>query len=377
MSNDSTGVVNPPGEFIREELTKRGWTQEDLARVLSRPLKTVNRILQGKHAITPEMAIALGEAFGTGAEVWAHREARYRLSLAKPTDSEIRRRARIHDLAPLREMHRRGWLSSGDDIDIIESELLALLGTDSLNDEPTLSAVMRMSSNYSVDLNPSQRMWCCRVKQLAQLVPSEKFEDGNMEKCLKTVRKLAAYPKEARKVSEVLGSFGIRFVIVEQLAGTKIDGATLWLAEDKPVIGLTLRYGRLDGFWHTLCHELSHVRHRDTISVDSDIRGVDEPQLHVKPDFELRADEEAANLLLPKSSLDSFIKRVGPLYSKNRINQFAHKMKIHPGIIVGQLQFRGEMSYRANREMLPDIRDIVTATSLTDGWGHIVDTRNI
>jgi HTH-type transcriptional regulator/antitoxin HigA len=31
--------VFPPGEFIREELDARGWTQEDLAKILGRQLR--------------------------------------------------------------------------------------------------------------------------------------------------------------------------------------------------------------------------------------------------------------------------------------------------------------------------------------------------
>ena len=51
MSNRSTGFVPaeafPPGDYLREELEARGKTQADLARVLGRPLQTVNQIVNG------------------------------------------------------------------------------------------------------------------------------------------------------------------------------------------------------------------------------------------------------------------------------------------------------------------------------------------
>jgi len=56
-----------PGERIRVEMDARGWTQRDLAKVLGRPLPAVNEIIQGKRAMTPEMAIALEGAFGIDA----------------------------------------------------------------------------------------------------------------------------------------------------------------------------------------------------------------------------------------------------------------------------------------------------------------------
>ena len=84
----------PPGEFIREELEERGWTQRDLADVLGRPLQTVNQIINGRKGITPETAVELGAALGTSAELWMNLESGYRLSLVGKPDPMISRRAR-------------------------------------------------------------------------------------------------------------------------------------------------------------------------------------------------------------------------------------------------------------------------------------------
>jgi hypothetical protein len=34
-----------PGEFLRDELSARGWTQGDLAKVIDRPLGAINEII--------------------------------------------------------------------------------------------------------------------------------------------------------------------------------------------------------------------------------------------------------------------------------------------------------------------------------------------
>lgn len=57
---EASEPVIPPGDYIREELEKRGWSQADLANILRRPLPTVNEIIQGKRGIMPEMAVGLG-----------------------------------------------------------------------------------------------------------------------------------------------------------------------------------------------------------------------------------------------------------------------------------------------------------------------------
>lgn len=72
--------VFPPGDFIREELDARGWSQADLARIVGRPAQAINMIVNGKKAITPQTAVELGEAFGTSAQLWLNLEASYRLS---------------------------------------------------------------------------------------------------------------------------------------------------------------------------------------------------------------------------------------------------------------------------------------------------------
>jgi HTH-type transcriptional regulator/antitoxin HigA len=174
-----------------------------------------------------------------------------------------------------------------------------------------------------------------------------------------------------------LAAHGIRFVIVEPLFGSKVDGMAMWLSPGAPAIGMSLRYDRIDSFWHTLCHELSHIANGDEAPLDTDLTDQMEGVTTVNAAMEHRADEEAADMLVPSHELNSFIRRVGPLYSKDRIVRFANRIRMHPGIIVGQLQHRQEIGYSANREMLFKIREFVTSAALTDGWGHTLDQRII
>ncbi len=369
-----------PGDYIREELTARTWTQDDLARILDRPRPTINRILQGKHAILPEMAIALGAAFGDGPEVWMARESAFRLSLAQAGSEDIKRRVRLYELAPIKEMERRGWIKASTTEHGLESELLRFFGVDSLDQEPRIGAVTRRTDGQE-PLSHSQRAWCFRVRQLASAIPVPEYREDRLDNCKKALRKLAAYPQETHKVPQLLASFGIRFVIVEPLPGTKVDGVAMWI-DDSPAIGLSCRFDRFDSFWFTLGHEFTHIENHDEAPLDSDLAaatpGDDIASLQfVKPPMERIADEGAAAMLIPPAELDSFIKRVGPLYSKDRIVQFAHRIKINPAIVVGQLQHRGEIGYHANREMLSKVKHFVLPTAITDGWGHMLGPRSI
>jgi HTH-type transcriptional regulator/antitoxin HigA len=83
-----------PGEYLREELEARGWSQRDFARIIGRPLQVVNEIVRGKKRVTAETAKEIGMAFGTGPEVWINLQASYDLWSTKDPDPGIARRAR-------------------------------------------------------------------------------------------------------------------------------------------------------------------------------------------------------------------------------------------------------------------------------------------
>ncbi len=69
----------PPGKLIREELEARGWTQQELAKQIGRPVQTISMIINGRKAITAETALQLQEAFGASASMWMGLEADWQL----------------------------------------------------------------------------------------------------------------------------------------------------------------------------------------------------------------------------------------------------------------------------------------------------------
>src|SRR5262245_3716503 len=103
-----------PGEFIREEIEARGWSQRDLAYILDCPEQAVNMILSGKRGVSPEMAKALGKAFDVPALLFSNLQKSYDLAQAKEPDPGIEKRAKIQAHYPIREMIKRGWLENTD-----------------------------------------------------------------------------------------------------------------------------------------------------------------------------------------------------------------------------------------------------------------------
>ncbi len=60
-----------PGEILHEEyLVPLGLTQKKIADHLGCDVKVINRIVNGRAAVTPKMALKLGATFRTSAEFW-------------------------------------------------------------------------------------------------------------------------------------------------------------------------------------------------------------------------------------------------------------------------------------------------------------------
>jgi addiction module HigA family antidote len=75
--------VSPPGETLQETLEMLGLSQAELAERTGRPKKTINKIILGKAAITPETALQLELVLQTPSAFWLSREAKYRGFLKK------------------------------------------------------------------------------------------------------------------------------------------------------------------------------------------------------------------------------------------------------------------------------------------------------
>ena len=139
-----------PGEYIREELVERGWTQMDLAEILGRPPQVVNEIVAGKRSITPETARGLGDAFGTSAQLWMNLEASYQLSRVSAKDDTVSRRALLYGLAPIKEMQRRGWIETTSNAEILETQVLGFFEISTLDQPIRFAHAARKSTDGSL-----------------------------------------------------------------------------------------------------------------------------------------------------------------------------------------------------------------------------------
>src|SRR4030095_5102041 len=113
---------------------------------------------------------------------------------------------------------------------------------------------------------------------------------------LRNLARMSVDPQIARQLPAILADFGVILVYLYALPGMKADGAVFRLSTGHPVVAMSLRFPRLDYFWFTLLHELSHiVLHNDQLT---------EPVFFDVEAEEKNRTEKAANRLAKNSIVD-------------------------------------------------------------------------
>jgi HTH-type transcriptional regulator / antitoxin HigA len=361
--------VPHPGEFLKEEIDARGWSQRDLAYILGVPEQAITMIIAGKRGISPEMAKALGDAFDVSADYFSNLQQAYEMSIARAPDPGVARRALLQSSYPVREMIRRGWLEDSD-VGMLEAQMMRFFSVNRLEDVPYLAHAAK-KTDYS-ETTPSQCAWLYRVKQICSEMVCATYSEKKLREAITNFPILMVDPEEIRHVPKTLAECGVRFVVVETLPKANIDGVCFWI-EGSPVIGMTTRHDRVDNFWFVLRHELEHVLNRhgqeDEPKIDVELEGENAGVGDNLSPEERVANQAASNFCVPSDEMESFYIRKYPYISERDVLGFSKRIQRHPGIVVGQLQYRMNR-YDFLTKYKVKIRQFLFPTSTVDGWGQ-------
>ena len=187
------------------------------------------------------------------------------------------------------------------------------------------------------DTPAPQLAWPFRVRQIAKSISlAVAYSEKKLREALGHIRQLAVDPEEIRHVPRIMMECGVRYIIVEGLPGGKIDGVCFWLDSHSPVIGMSLRFDRIDNFWLVLRHEIEHVLRghgKAEPIIDVDIETAD-----ASDEDEKVATEASLTFTVPQGEMASFIARKQPFFSERDVIGFARRIQVHPGIVAGQLR---------------------------------------
>lgn len=345
--------VSPPGETLQDTLDMLGLSQAELAERTGRPKKTINEIIQGKAAITPETALQLELVLRVPATFWLAREAKYRAWQARQDeDARIDKDVDFLNHVPIKEMAEYGWIEKSKDKREQTKSALTFFGVVSSDKVPLVEeAAFRRSQAFAT--NPwALAAWLRKAELDAQNISVSAYDREKFMRALHQIRTVTAekpaifFPQLTKLCAEA----GVTIVFVRELPKTSVSGATRWLAHNRPLIQLSLRYKTDDMFWFAFFHECGHVYHehakREVLLEDDFGDTLDQR--------EVAANRFAMDTLIPPDEFDQFVKRQ-PI-TQDSIEKFAKHLRIAPGIVVGRLQHEKKLDWNKFRTMKKSIR---------------------
>lgn len=324
-----------PLAAIEFRMDQGGLSPRDLIPFIGSRAK-VSEVLSGKRAITMPMARALHAHLGIPADVL----------LRQPGTAldEI-----LADLEwtrfPLKAMAKLGWFPDGPDLAERAEELIGALIERAGGQDVVGAALYRKNDHLRVNakMDPyALKAWCWQILARAnENPPKANYVCGTVTlDFLKEVARLSGSEDGPRLAKDFLAENGIALVTERHLPRTYLDGAALQLGDGRPVIGLTLRYDRIDHFWFCLLHELAHVgRHMDhnqgvAFFDDLTLRTVEGERENPR---EAQADEWAEEALIPWAAWEASAVRDRP--TSMTVMNLANALQVHPAIVAGKVRY--------------------------------------
>jgi HTH-type transcriptional regulator / antitoxin HigA len=333
--NHDIGLPSPL-EAIQFRMEQQNLRAKDLVPYLGSASR-VSEVLRGKRQLSVQMIRELNKGLGIPAEVLLQKQSK----VHENDRAEAIRQTLVQFPANVfEEIFRRKWFDKFcgtlNDAREKSEELLGdflCFGSHS----KAIPAFSRQSlRGKSTDNADALLAWKTRVLRLAskkrlkaKFDPSEITKDFTHD--LAALSRLKGGPRLA---AEELESYGIAVVIERHLPTTHLDGAAMTLPNDTPVIGLTLRYDRLDNFFFCLFHELGHVVHH-IVKGKADLFMDDLKQVPTDK-FEKEADDFALECLISEKDWRRFW-QAGE-FDVESVRREAKRLRIHGAILAGRVQ---------------------------------------
>ncbi len=328
-----------PGYYIKELVDESGLTQEDFAKRLDTSPKNLSLLIRGEQSLSVDMAIKLSRLIGTSIEYWLGLQNTYDSLIAEfELQNEFEREKDI--------LNKIGYKYFKDNFNFpdlkrkIEQQVEYVrkylnISTLSVLNKYDFTVSFRSSRTNVRDKNIIKANTMVQIAiNKALSVETPKFDKKKFDKAIDyalnfTNSHTEFYPYIYKAFHEA----GVIFIILPNLEGSKINGATKKLGS-KVVLMVNDRRLYADSFWFTLFHEIGHIVNDDYgLSFEDDYG-----------EKEKIADDYAANRLIPPDMYEKFIAD-NEYFDLNIICDFAKKIGRDPGIILGRLQNDGKVRY--------------------------------
>ncbi|RLD05370.1 MAG: hypothetical protein DRI32_04180 [Chloroflexi bacterium] len=318
-----------PIEAIKFRMEQEGLTRKDMRVYLGSQSK-VSEVLNRKRPLSLAMIRALHKGLDIPAEVLLQEPGK-ELSECKYNYKDF----------PFSEIFKRGYFNSfngtlaqaKENAEELFTALFAPFG------ETMPVPIYRRNSEKEVDPN-ALLAWQAKVLDIALSDTLPPFSKDEFNKnFIREIVKLSYFSRGPQLAQELLNKKGIHFVVLSHLPKSYLDGACFYAPDGRPVIGLTLRYDRLDNFWYTLLHELAHLYlHFDGghIAFFDDTN-----QLHAEDESprEKEANNFARDALIPPAEWDNAKQMLLQVRRDSHVLAFANQQSVSPAIVAGRIRW--------------------------------------
>ena len=331
-----------PGQTLQETIDTLGMDQRELAVRTGLSPKTINQIIQGSAPVTHETALRLEHVTNVPSRFWNNLEMNYRDQKAK-----LYEKNRLKDdltwlrHIPTLELIKRKKIENQQDKASLLESVLGFFGVADVRAWRNLwlSSAVSFRKSPAFQAKPGAMATWLRLGEVeAMAIKCMPFDKNAFKDALNKIRRITITPPDVfiPRMTQICSSAGVAVVLVREIKGAPVCGAAQWLAPEKAMIQLSLRYKTNDQFWFSFFHEAGHImKHgKKQQFIDMENWMTNSPE-------EQEANKFAADILIPPMC----VKDLEKLKSRRAVISFAKVIGIAPGIVVGRLQHHGIIGY--------------------------------
>jgi addiction module HigA family antidote len=354
-------IVFHPGKTLAEKLDELGMGPKEFAIRTVKPEKTIIAILKGESSITPEMAVQFENVLKIPAHFWLNMQRNYDEFIAREKQKNFLKESFAWAKKfPFADMVKKGWVSKKNSNEEKTAELLSFFGISSYTAWENYYLNQQLKVAFRISLAHTKEpyaisAWLRKGELQARELPSKNYDEKKFKDALPEIKSLMAkHPDNFfKKLQEICIEAGVKVVHTPCIKNAPINGCTRWL-NDSPLIQLSGRYKRNDGFWFTFFHETGHILlHGKKDIFLENIEYSEKDKIKEK-----QADEFAIKWTLSKEEEEEileYIKNNNFIVTEKDIIKFAHKFNTHPAIIIGRLQHKKLLPYSIGRKFFKPI----------------------
>ena len=261
-----------PGYYIKEIVEESGLTQEDFAKRLDTTPKNLSLLIRGEQSLSIDIAMKLSRMIGTSVSYWLNLQNAYDALIAefKSKEELIQEREIFSflDYKYFRDHFNLPDLPRKIDVQIAQVRSFLNVATLTVFKKKDMAVSFRSAAGELSEANIVKANIMVQIAiNIALKTEVPKFNKAFFEEAVRYALTLTKdhstfYPL----IKGAFGKAGVILVILPNISGSKINGATKKIGNN---IMLMVNDRRLnsDTFWFTLFHEIGHIINGDAQTI--------------------------------------------------------------------------------------------------------------